>query len=96
MSENMGIAPRITPADIGAPTYYVRHPDGSFSVAKPQPSAEDIERQRNFVYAQCDQKHGGGTCADPYCRRAAKARVLTEADAAADLAGTPRPDNPTR
>ncbi len=49
------------------PTYYVRHPDGSISIARPQPSAEDIERQRDYVFAQCDHKHGGGTCQDPSC-----------------------------
>lgn len=55
-------------ADPILPTYYVRHPDGSYSIAEPQPPQEQIAKQRN-VYAQCDQKHGGSCCEDPYCWR---------------------------
>lgn len=50
------------------PTYYVRHPDGSYSIAAPQPTQEQIAQQRT-VYAQCDQRHGGSCCEDPYCWR---------------------------
>ena len=50
------------------PTYYVRHPDGSISIAEPQPTQEQIASQRH-VYAQCDRKHGGGVCEDPGCHR---------------------------
>jgi hypothetical protein len=54
----------------GAPTpvYYVRHPDGTFSVAEPQPTPEQIEAQREHN-AQCDRSHGGGVCPDPHCFR---------------------------
>jgi hypothetical protein len=57
------------PASDGSirPTYYVRHLDGSYSVAEPQPTADEIAAQQHFVYALCDGQHGGGTCSDPYC-----------------------------
>lgn len=48
------------------PTYYVRHPDGSISIAEPQPTAEQIAAQ-DRCYAQCDCKHEGGCCPDPDC-----------------------------
>lgn len=49
------------------PTYYVRHPDGSISIAVPQPTPEQIAAQADYIYAQCDRKHGGGVCEDPDC-----------------------------
>lgn len=67
-----------TPGPI-LPTYYVRHPDGSFSIAEPQPSIEQIAAQRT-TYAQCDHVHGGWVCEDPDCYRSAKATALPAAD----------------
>lgn len=52
------------------PTYYVRHPDGSYSIAQPQPTPEQIASQPR-AYAQCDREHGGSCCEDPDCYRAA-------------------------
>lgn len=49
------------------PTYYVRHPDGSFSIAEVQPNQEQIAAQSEYVYAQCDRHHAGGVCEDPDC-----------------------------
>lgn len=51
------------------PTYFVRHPDGSYSIAQPQPSQEQIAAQ-SPIYAQCDRKHEGSVCEDPDCYRA--------------------------
>lgn len=51
------------------PTYYVRHPNGSFSIAVPQPTEAEIAEQREYVYAQCDRKHAGSCCEDPQCYR---------------------------
>ncbi len=56
------------------PVYYVRHPDGTFSIAEPQPTDDQIALQRN-IYAQCDRKHGGAVCEDPGCYRAARAEL---------------------
>jgi len=44
------------------PTYYVRHPDDTYSIADPQPVLLG-----RAVYAQCDQKHTDSDCEDPYC-----------------------------
>lgn len=52
-----------------SPTYYVRHPDGSFSIAVPPPTPEQIAAQADFRYALCDRQHGGGVCEDPDCHR---------------------------
>lgn len=46
------------------PTYFVSHPDGSFSEANPQPGEMKSDCH---VYAQCDQRHTGSRCEDPYC-----------------------------
>jgi hypothetical protein len=56
-----------TPGPI-QPLYYVRHPDGSYSVAQPHPTPEQVARQ-DGTYALCDGEHGGSVCADPYCHR---------------------------
>lgn len=60
------------------PLYYVRHPDGSFSVAAPQPTAEQIAAQ-NGDYAQCDGAHAGSCCEDPCCHRVCAGRVAVPA-----------------
>lgn len=44
-------------------TYYVRHPDDSYSVADPQPFLPDPRPP----YALCDQKHTDDDCEDPDC-----------------------------
>ena len=49
------------------PLYFVRHIDGSFSPANPQPDDETIKAQAPYHYAQCDQKHAGSVCEDPDC-----------------------------
>lgn len=51
------------------PTYYVRHPDGTYSIATPQPTDEEIAVQ-DGKFAQCDREHGGSVCGDPDCHRA--------------------------
>lgn len=53
------------------PTYYVQHPDGTYSVASPQPTPEELAQQ-DGTYAQCDQSHGGSCCGDPDCHLIAK------------------------
>lgn len=51
------------------PTYYVRHPDGTYSIA--QPTQEQVAAQAaDFIYALCDRKHDGSCCEDPDCYRA--------------------------
>jgi hypothetical protein len=66
-----------TAREITNPTYYVRHPDGSYSIAEPQPMHEQIASQHN-VYAQCDRKHSGSCCEDPYCYRIGRPEVVAD------------------
>ena len=52
------------------PLYFVRHIDGSFSPANPQPDDERIAAQAQYVYAQCDRQHALPVCDDPGCHLA--------------------------